>query len=283
MNRELNFSSKKPLLYLIPTPIGNIKEMSNRAIDIIKEVDYIVCEDTRVSSKLLNILGIKKKFISCHEHNETEVSKEIIKLLKDGFKVAYMSDAGMPCISDPGYILVNECLKNDINVSPISGPNAGLNALIASGLPTEHFYFHGFLSSKESVRKEELRRLHNKEETLIFYEAPHRIDKTLKDMHEILGNRKACIAREISKIHEEFIRGNLEDFLLLDKSTLIGEMVIIVEGNNQEIADMMEPKEIIALIRNFIDTGMSTKDAIKKVSELTSINKNKIYSLYHNN
>ncbi len=283
MIRNSNFSSKKPILYLLATPIGNLKEVSNRTLDILKEVDYIFCEDTRVSSKLVSLCGVKKRFISCHEHNESFASKEAVRLLKEGYKVAYMSDAGMPCISDPGYILVKECLSNDINVSPISGPNAALNALIASGLPTEHFYFHGFLDAKDSVKKEELRNLYKRKETLIFYEAPHRIDKTLKCLNEILGSRKACIAREISKIHEEFIRGNLEEFLSLDKSTLKGEMVIVVEGNNEEITAMPEEKEIVNLIRNFTNMGMSTKDAIKKASDLLNLPKNKVYSIYHRN
>ena len=285
MIRNSNFSSKKPILYLVATPIGNLKELSTRTVDILKEVDYIFCEDTRVSSKLVNLcgVGVKKKFISCHEHNEAMATKEAIRLLKEGYKVAYMSDAGMPCISDPGYILVRECLINDINVSPISGPNAALNALIASGLPTDHFYFHGFLNAKDNVKKEELRKLFKRKETLIFYESPHRIDKTLKCMHEIFGSRKACIAREISKIHEEFIRGNLEEFLTLDKNTLKGEMVIVVEGNNEEITAMPEEKEIVNLIRNFTDMGMSTKDAIKKASDLLNLPKNKVYSIYHGN
>ncbi|MCQ2796041.1 MAG: 16S rRNA (cytidine(1402)-2'-O)-methyltransferase [Bacilli bacterium] len=283
MIRNSNFSSKKPILYLVATPIGNLKELSTRTLDILKEVDYIFCEDTRVSSKLVNLCGVKKRFISCHEHNEAMATKEAIRLLKEGYKVAYMSDAGMPCISDPGYILVRECLINDINVSPISGPNAALNALIASGLPTDHFYFHGFLNAKDSVKKEELRKLYKRQETLIFYEAPHRIDKTLKCMHEVLGSRKACIAREISKLHEEFIRGNLEEFLTLDKETLKGEMVIVVEGNNEEITKMPEEKEIVNLIRNFTNMGMSTKDAIKKASDLLNLPKNKVYSIYHGN
>ncbi|MCQ2792093.1 MAG: 16S rRNA (cytidine(1402)-2'-O)-methyltransferase [Bacilli bacterium] len=283
MIRNSNFSSKKPILYLVATPIGNLKEVSTRMLEILKEVDYIFCEDTRVSTKLVNLCGSKKRLISCHEHNETIATKEAIRLLKEGYKVAYMSDAGMPCISDPGYVLVRECLINDINVSPISGPNAALNALIASGLPTDHFYFHGFLNAKESVKKEELRKLFKKTETLIFYEAPHRIDKTLKCMHDIFGSRKACIAREISKIHEEFIRGNLEEFLTLDKNTLKGEMVIVVEGNNEEITAMPEEKEIVNLIRNFTNMGMSTKDAIKKASDLLNLPKNKIYSMYHRN
>lgn len=283
MKRDSNFNNKKPILYLIPTPIGNVSEFSPRAVAIVKDMDYIVAEDTRVSRKLLTMFGIKKNFISCHEHNEREVAAEIISLIKAGKKVAYMSDAGMPCISDPGCILVKECILNDINVSPISGPNAALDALIASGLNTKHFYFHGFLNAKESARKDELRNLIKREETLIFYEAPHRIDKTLKSMLDILGNRRACIAREITKIHEEFIRGNLEEFIEINKENLKGEMVIIVEGYNNEISTKLEPNEIINLIRSFQNMGMSTKDAIVKTSQLLNISKNKVYALYHNN
>ncbi len=283
MNRNSSFKSNKPILYLIPTPIGNLEDVSTRTLNVLKEVDYVFAEDTRVAGKLLNLLGIKKHIVSCHEHNEKIASKEAIKLLKEGYKVAYMSDAGMPCISDPGSILVKDCLLSDINISSISGPNAALNALIASGLDTEHFYFHGFLDAKESVRKEELRNLYKRKETLIFYEAPHRIDKTLKSLFDILGSRRACIARELTKIHEEYIRGNLEEFLSLDKESLKGEMVIVVEGNSEEISKMPEEKDIVNLIRNFENMGMSTKDAIKKASELLNLPKNKIYSLYHRN
>lgn len=281
MKRNQSFNSKHPILYLIGTPIGNMQELSQRAIKTMNEMDYIVAEDTRVSAKLLALNNIKKPLISCHEHNEASASKEIVKLLKEGKKIAYMSDAGMPCISDPGYLLVKECILNDINISPISGPNAALDALIASGLPSEHFYFHGFLNAKQSVRKEELRRLYLKKETLIFYEAPHRISKTLKDLLEILGKRKAVIARELTKIHEEFIRGNLEELVNIDVTTLKGEMVIIVEGHNDEQEKIPGPKDIINLVRNFQNMGMSTKDAIKKASELLSLPKRDVYNLYH--
>ena len=288
MKRAFSFKDNKAILYLVATPIGNTSELSERAIKILQEVDYIAAEDTRVTAKLLLIKGIqnndgsKKVIISCHEHNETNKAKEIVELIKSGHSVAYVSDAGTPCISDPGKILVEECIKNNIIVSPISGPNAGIDALIASGLVSTHFYFHGFLDAKEKIRKDELRGLYKKRETLIFYEAPHRIDKTLKNLYEIFGSRKACIARELTKIHEEFIRGNLEEFLTLDKDSLKGEMVIIVEGNKEEITDHLDSKDIINLVKNLTVMGLSTKDAIKKASDLLSLPKNKVYSLYHN-
>ena len=282
MKRTSSFNNNQSCLYLVATPIGNIQEMSPRAISTLKDVNYIAAEDTRVTNKLLSLIGINNKtIISCHEHNEITRTKEIIVLLKEGNSVAYVSDAGMPCISDPGNILVKECIENNIPIVPISGPNAALNSLIASGLDTSKFYFHGFLDAKENVRKEELRILAKRKETIIFYEAPHRIDKTIKNLYEILGNRKACIARELTKIHEEFIRGTLEEFLTIDKTTLKGEMVIVIEGNKAEITDFLDPKDIVELIKNFTLTGLSTKDAIKKASQLLNLPKNKLYAMYH--
>ena len=280
--RSLNFDSNKPLLYLVATPIGNLQEVSPRTIEVLSSVDLVACEDTRVTGKLLSLLGIKKELISLREHNEVSVSKELAEKIKNGLKVAYVSDAGYPCISDPGSKLVKICLENEINVTSISGPNAALNALIASGLCGDHFYFHGFLNAKESVRLEELRELSLKKETLIFYEAPHRIQKTLESMYEILGDRKACVARELTKKHEEFIRAGLKQLSEIDPDTLKGEMVIVVEGCSKEVSDSIDDKEIIKLVNNFESMGVSTKDAIKKVSELTKISKNYIYKIYHN-
>ena len=281
--RSLNFESDKPLLYLVSTPIGNMQEVSPRTIEVLSSVDLIACEDTRVTGKLLQILGISKNLVSIREHNEVSSSQEIVKKILSGTKVAYMSDAGYPCISDPGSKLVKICLENGINVTTISGPNAALNALCASGLCDNHFYFHGFLSAKESERLEELRNLQTRKETLIFYEAPHRIMKTLDSLFQIFGNRKACIARELTKKHEEFIRMPLEDMQKLDPETLKGEMVIVVEGSNGEEQPIVGDNDLINMVKTFVESGMSTKDAIKKVSEMTSVNKNHIYKLVHLN
>lgn len=281
--RSLNFEDKKPLLYLVATPIGNMGEVSPRVIETLKEVDLIACEDTRVSGKFLSMLGLSKPLFSLREHNEVSASEEIVKKILDGTKVAYMSDAGYPCISDPGARLVKLALQNDINITAISGPNAALNALVASGLCEDHFYFHGFLDAKESVKLEELRKLATREETLIFYEAPHRIQKTLQSMFTILGNRKACIARELTKKHEEFIRGGLEELSKIDPTTLKGEMVIIIEGSLGEIKPDVNNDEIIQMVKNLTSMGLSTKDAIKKVAEATNLNKNYIYKIYHVN
>lgn len=281
--RELNFESKKPLLYLVATPIGNMQEVSPRTIETLKEVDLVACEDTRVTGKFLTMLGISKPLVSLREHNEVSASNEIVAKILNGTKVAYMSDAGYPCISDPGSRLVKLALQNDINITAISGPNAALNALVASGLCEDHFYFHGFLEAKESVKLEELRKLANREETLIFYEAPHRIQKTLNAMFTILGNRKACVARELTKKHEEYIRGSLEELSQIDPETLKGEMVIIVEGSLGEIKPDINNDEIIQMVKNLVNMGLTTKDAIKKAAETTNINKNYIYKIYHVN
>lgn len=278
IKRELNYEGPSPLLYLLATPIGNMSEISPRTKAIIEESEYIACEDTRNSGLLLSRLGFSKKLISCHEHNEEAASSQIVSLLKQGKKVAYMSDAGYPAISDPGSRLVANCLNNGIKVSTVSGPNAALNALAGSGLDSTHFYFHGFLSSKPSERDQELQEIQSRKETVIFYESPHRIGKTLAALYEALGERPAVIARELTKAHEEFIRGNLKEFLALDVSTLKGEMVIVVEGKKEEKA--IDEKAIINQLKAYLDSGIRSKEAIKKTAETLSINKNQVYSLY---
>lgn len=279
--RSLNFDTSKPLIYLVATPIGNLGDISPRAIEVIKDADIVACEDTRVTGKLLSYLGISKQTVSLREHNEVNEAQNLIPKILSGTRVVYMSDAGYPCISDPGAKLVKLAIEAGINVSTISGPNAGLNALVASGLPCDHFYFHGFLSPKEKERKDELSELKSKKETLIFYEAPHRIDKTVKSLLDVLGNRNACIARELTKLHEEYIRGTLEELVQIDPETLKGEMVIIVEGCPKEIQTELKDDDIKKLVDELIDNGLSAKDAIKKVSEDKNIRKSKVYEIYH--
>ena len=206
MKRTQNFVNNKPTLYLIATPIGNLSEFTPRAIEILKEADYVGCEDTRNSKILFDHFGISTTLISCHEHNENEASEQLISYLLNGKNVCYVSDAGYPGISDPGSRLVKKALDNDINVSVVNGSSAFLTALVASGLETDHFYFHGFLASKESQRENELKEMISRKETLIFYESPHRIMKTLVSMQKIFGNRKICLCRELTKKFEEYIR-----------------------------------------------------------------------------
>ena len=280
MKRDLNFKGTEPLLYLIATPIGNLQEVSPRAKSILEETDFVCAEDTRNAGKLLSLLGIKKALISCHEHNEEEASAKIISLLLEGKKVCYMSDAGYPTISDPGGRLVANCLKNDIKVSVVSGPNAAINALACSGLDSSHFYFHGFLPPKENERNATLQRLASKEETLIFYESPHRIGVTLIALAATLGNRKAVIARELTKAHEEYIRGTLPELAALDPDTLIGEMVIVVEGKSKEEAAEISEEQIALALRDELEWGKTSKEAISSVAKNCNLPKNKVYSIY---
>ena len=279
--RTQNFNSDRPLLYLVATPIGNLSEMSPRAIETLQNVDIIACEDTRVTGKLLKFFNISKPLVSLREHNEVSEASKLISRILAGEKVAYASDAGYPCISDPGTKLVQLALQNGINVSTISGPNAGLNALVASGLDTSHFYFHGFLNAKESVARNELQEMIKRKETIILYEAPHRISKTLNLLLEILGDRKVCIARELTKQHEEFIRGPLSELVEIDPTSLKGEMVLVVEGRKDELKPDLNNEDIYQMVKNFVGMGMSTKDAIKRVSEITQVSKNQVYKIYH--
>ena len=277
MTRNKSFTTSNPILYLIATPIGNLKEFSPRALEIINEMDIIAAEDTRNAFSLLANYGIKKELFSLREHNEVEASKVLLNKIREGKKVAYMSDAGYPCISDPGHLLVQEMLKNDINVSTISGSSAFINALVASGLETKHFYFYGFLSAKENEAKEEIASLKDFKDTIILYEAPHRIMKTLKLLRDGLGNRNICLARELTKLNEEYIRGTLDELLEIDEATIKGEIVLIIEGNKEE--SNIDDEQIKSRIAYFIKLGLSQKDAINVVSEEFNINKNYVKKL----
>ena len=277
-NRELNFDTTSPLLYLIATPIGNLNEMTPRAIEVIKEMDYIAAEDTRNAKKLLSFFNISKQLISCHEHNEVEESLNIINLLKSGKKVAYMSDAGYPCISDPGTKLVAKCLDAGIKVSTINGPSAAINALTVSGLDSTHFYFEGFLPAKPSERSDEIASLKPRKETIILYESPHRIMKTLEALYNGLGDRKAVICRELTKTHEEIIRGTLSEFISLQEETLKGEMVLVIEGNKELI--QISDDQIIDYVNEELAKGKRIKEISVEGSSKFNISKNYIYDLY---
>ena len=277
MTRKKAFVNNNEVLYLIATPIGNLKEMSPRALEVINEMDIIAAEDTRNAFSLLANYGIKKELFSLREHNEVEASKHLLNKIKEGKKVAYMSDAGYPCISDPGYLLVQEMIKNDIAVSTISGSSAFINALVASGLETKHFYFYGFLPAKENEAKEEISSFKDKKETIILYEAPHRIMKTLKLLRDSLGNRYICLARELTKLNEEYIRGTLDELLKIDEATIKGEIVLIIEGNKNEAT--IDDEQIKARVAYFVNLGLSQKDAIQVTSEEFKINKNYVKKL----
>ena len=278
MKRNKSFDGSN-VLYLVATPIGNLKEFTSRAIEVISDADLVAAEDTRNTYTLLANFGLKKQLFSLREHNEKEAANHIIKLIKDGKKVVYVSDAGYPGISDPGSILVREAINNDINVSTVCGSSAFINALVSSGLQTDHFYFHGFLPAKESAAKQELELLKAKKETIIFYESPHRIKQTLTIMFDVLGNRNAVIARELTKVNEEYIRGTLSELKDIDELSLKGEMVVLIEGNTQE--EGLSDSEISAKVEYFMKKGLSKKDSIQVVSELYSVNKNKIKELFN--
>lgn len=263
-------------LFLVATPIGNLNEVSPRALDILKNVEVIACEDTRNTRKLLSHFDIHTKMIAYHNFNEKEESGKLIDILKQGKDIALVSDAGYPLISDPGYVLVNEVIDNDINIITISGPNAGLNALVASGLETTHYLFYGFLNAKDSACKKELEALKEFPYTIIFYEAPHRINKTLKNMLEVLGDRKAVVARELTKLHEEFIRGSLSSLQNLDAK---GEMVVLVEGY-KKTPDEINMNDLLDKVKSLIDSGLKVKEATKKISEEYKVSKNDLYNLY---
>ena len=277
MTRNKSFNGASPVLYLIATPIGNLKEMSPRALEVINEMDIIAAEDTRNAFSLLANYGIKKELYSLREHNEVEASKHLIEKIQAGKKVAYMSDAGYPCISDPGQLLAKLAIENGIAVSTVSGSSAFINALVASGLETKHFFFYGFLSPKENEAKEELEGLKDLKDTIILYEAPHRIMKTLNLLREVLGNRYVCLARELTKLNEEYIRGNLDELLQIDEATIKGEIVLIIEGNKQEA--VINDDEIKDRVAYFTKLGLSQKDAIGVVADEFKINKNYVKKL----
>lgn len=278
MKRNKSFSSSKPLLYLVATPIGNLKDITYRAIEVINDADIIACEDSRNTKKLLSFYNINKPTFSLHEHNEKSASITLVEKIKEGNKVVYVSDAGYPLVSDPGFILVNECLNNDINVSLVPGPCAFLNALLPSGMDTTHFYFHGFLSPKDNARKKELESLKNKTETIIFYEAPHRILKTLNSIALVYPSRNIVLARELTKLHEEYIYFKASEVDQLDEASLKGEMVIILEGNKDN--NDMSLDDIVNHIKELKkDQTKTNKDIIKEISQTYNISKNKIYDL----
>lgn len=277
MKKIKSFDSSHPLLYLIATPIGNLSEFSPRAIEVINEMDYLACEDTRNTKDLLRKYGINKYLVSLREHNEVEMSNHVVSDIKNGKKVAYVSDAGYPAISDPGNILVKIANENDVAISVVSGSSAFINALVSSNLDTNHFYFHGFLPAKEGEARKELEEIKNKKETLIFYESPHRVEDTLKLLLSVLGDRKIVLHRELTKINEEKIYGTISELLTLDFNLIKGEIVLVVEGNKN--SEDYTDEEIIEKVNYFTSKGLSKKDAIECASDIYKIKKNRIKDL----
>ena len=271
--------NKTPSLYLIPTPIGNLEDITIRAVNILNDVEVIFCEDTRVTLELLKFLKIKKKLIASHEHNEEKIKSQVIKYLNDGYNVGLVSDRGTPIISDPGYRIASFVIENNYNVIGLPGATAFVPALISSGINPYPFLFFGFLNSKDSKKNIELESLKRLNYTIIFYEAPHRLLKTLESILTVFGNRKIAICREISKKFEEIYRGNISDVIEQLSNTIKGEIVLIIEGASS--INNFDHLSVIEHINLYVKEGLSEKDAIKMVSKDRNINKSIIYKEYH--
>ena len=265
-----------PSVYLVPTPIGNLEDMTYRAIDVLRKVDVIFSEDTRVTLQLLSHFEIKNKLVHMDDHNEDSVKNDILRYLEDGKNAAIVTDRGTPIISDPGYKTVKFLKEKGYNVIALPGATAFVPALVASGISSEHFTFYGFLSSKEKKMLDELETLKDSEYTLIFYEAPHRILKTLSTMLDVFGDRNISISREISKLHESVFVGKISE--AIKNIEVKGEFVIIVSASD-EIFD--NGLSIIDSVSLYIRSGLSTMDAIKRVAHERKLPKNDVYKIFH--
>lgn len=270
-------------LYLVATPIGNLEDITLRALRILKEVDYIAAEDTRNTLKLLNHFEIKKPLISNHRHNEEDRENSLIEKLKDGKNIAVVSDAGTPGISDPGEVIAKRAIEENIEVIPIPGACAAINALIASGLNTKEFVFFGFLPLNKKLRKEKLEEIKNENKTIIIYEAPHKIKDSLNDLKNVVGDRKIVLARELTKIHEEFIRGNIDE--IIEKSeNLKGEMILLIQGNNEiNNENILNNLSLEEHYNVYEKQGLDKKEIIKKIAKDRGVNKNEIYQYFLKN
>ncbi len=266
-------------LYIVATPIGNLEDITLRAIKILKQIDLVAAEDTRHTLKLLNHLEISKPLISYHRHNEEVKSDILIEELKKGKKIALVSDAGTPGICDPGEEIIKRCIENDINVIPIPGACAMINALICSGIDTKEFTFLGFLPLNKKNRKLKLEEIKNMNKTIILYEAPHKLLKTLQDLKEILKQRKVVIAREITKIHEEFIRKDLNELIEMAKD-IKGEIIIIIEANKEEKEKDINKLSLEEHYEFYQNKGLDKKEIIKKIAKDRNVNKNEIYKQF---
>ena len=266
----------KASLYLVPTPIGNLEDITFRAISVLKSVDIILCEDTRESTKLLKHYDINKKLIACHEFNEDKILDKVRNLLDGGKNIALISDQGSPIISDPGFVLARYLIENGYNVISLPGPTAFVPALSSSGIDPSPFIYYGFLNSKKSKREIELKKLVNYPYSIIFYEAPHRLNSTLKSILDIFGDRNISISREISKKYETIYRDKISN--LIDNIELKGEFVITVEGNS-ELVDYSN-LDIVEHVQLYLD-DLSEMDAIKRVAKERGVSKSEIYKKYH--
>jgi 16S rRNA (cytidine1402-2'-O)-methyltransferase len=270
-------------LYLVPTPIGNLKDITLRALEVLNSVEVIACEDTRQSLKLLNHFNIKKSLISYHQHNEQGRSKNIIDRLREGTDIAIITDAGTPGISDPGSVIVQKCIEEGIAFEVLPGATAITTALVYSGLDTTKFLFRGFLPRENKDRRPIIEELKARTETLIFYEAPHRLIDTLEFLKDSLGNRKIAMCRELTKLHEEIMRLSLEEAVVYYKdNSPRGEYVLVLEGKREEEIEQEERAKwenlsIEEHIKKYIEEGLSKKDALKQVSKDRNLPKSEVY------
>lgn len=278
MKRQKTFENNNPKLYLVATPIGNLEDITLRALNTLKMVDIIYCEDTRTSLKLLNHYEIKAPLHSYHLFNENEISEKIINNIKSGMNVAIISDAGMPVISDPGWVAVRDAIEEEIEVVIIPGVSAGITALVGSGLNSYKYYFGGFLNSKKTKREKELEKLASKEETIVIYESPHRIEETLKIIDKIYGERPIVIARELTKKHEEYLRGTAKEMLEV-VDTIKGEMVVMISGNDERIDKDLSSLTIEEHYQYYLDLGLDSKEALKQVAVDKNVSKKDIYEV----
>jgi 16S rRNA (cytidine1402-2'-O)-methyltransferase len=280
---EKSFRTTGPALYLVATPIGNLEDITLRAVRVLKDVDVVACEDTRQTQKLLNHYGITTRTISYHEHNEMTRSAELVKEMQEGASVALVSDAGMPGISDPGFRLISLAIRHHLPVVPIPGASAFLAALVASGLPADSFRFSGFLPAKRGERRAALEAIRSSPRTQVFYEAPHRIVEALSDVCEVLGNaRHVVIAREVTKLHEEFLRGRAGEVLetLKSRDGVKGEITLLI--GKAEATESQAPKESRLSVRQRVEQIMTQenvdeKAALKKVAKERGISKSEAY------
>lgn len=282
MQRQSSYATDKGKLYLVPTPIGNLEDITIRAKKVLQSADYIAAEDTRTSGILLEKIGVHNHMLSFHKYNSKQRAPELIKLMQEGAVIAEISDAGMPVISDPGYELVQECIKNDIPVVPLPGASAFTTALIASGFDAQPFTYYGFLPRKAGEQKPFFEQMNEARATSIFYEAPHRLVKTLKNMATVFdSNRQIVAARELTKIHEEFVRGTITELNdYFEENAPRGEFVILVSPNDKE-QEQLSWDELIALVDQRVQLGDSKKVAIKEVAQANNVSKNELYDRYH--
>lgn len=272
---QKSYEKENSNLYIVPTPIGNLGDITYRAVEILKSVDAIFAEDTRVTYNLLNSLNIKNKIYQCQKFNEAQASVSVLNLLSEGKNVAIVTDRGTPLISDPGSLVVNNVVESGYNVIALPGASALLPALNMSNISSEKFLFYGFLNSKESQSIKELIMLSSLNFTIVLYESPHRLSKTLQNIYKIMGNRQISISREISKVYEEVFRGTVSEAIDIYKEVK-GEIVIVITKNEEEKDYDLYLEEVLDEVKS----GLTSKDAIKKISKKYGISKNILYNMY---